>query len=463
VAAAFNPPLTLVSPAPAGRNFDADGKSPWLDEFFGNCTDVVAECDPSLIKHVAFHDYRMDNPGMERRINGVYQRYGNRPIWLTEYAMGYQYSSTPTIAEQEKFMKDTLTMLENHPAIYRYVWFTARAPYSGWLGQHTLLVQDNPTPTLTRLGEIYKTWPEADSSPGLPEDLPGAEPPVKPPTKPPTKRPTPPPLADLPQDLQTPSSDFTIDLKNTICPDLEAKDKYEAPSAAACAALCESDAGCDVWQYCPQDPMSSTITSCKLYEGNWSMGNWARCYITTSTTSRGACKADTSKKWTGAARGDSERYSPASPTKKPTRAPTKRPTRSPTKAPVEGPPQDPVSPPPEDGVPPPPSPPAFSIVAQYDAYPGQTFWIVREADTGIRVFSVGKKKAKKFPAYKKFVKKGVALVAGKRYEIVIKDQDGIVDGYVQVRAVRDGDVIWSKTLSGTFRRMNKVDFLMPEL
>ena len=41
VALAFDPPLRLVSPAPASEDFDLDGRSVWLDLFLGNCTDVV--------------------------------------------------------------------------------------------------------------------------------------------------------------------------------------------------------------------------------------------------------------------------------------------------------------------------------------------------------------------------------------------------------------------------------------
>jgi hypothetical protein len=41
VAQAFDPPLRLVSPAPASNDFDLDGRSVWLDLFLGNCTDVV--------------------------------------------------------------------------------------------------------------------------------------------------------------------------------------------------------------------------------------------------------------------------------------------------------------------------------------------------------------------------------------------------------------------------------------
>jgi len=290
VAQSFDPPLTLVSPAPAGRDFTLDGKSQWLDEFFYQCTNVVSECNPSLIKYIAYHDYKLDTDGMERRITGMYKHYGNRPIWVTEFAMGHQWNPTPTDKQVKDFMKATLTMLENHPAVYRYAWFTARAQYSNWLGNYSLLQYSNPTPTLTAVGQIYKTWPENDGGSPPP-------PPAPAPTKKPTKSPT-----KAPGNPDPPTSDFPIDLTDTICPGLVDKDKSKAPDASACAALCASDPGCDVWQYCPQDPQSSSITSCRLYNGDWTLGNWVRCYVSTSTSSRASCEPDSSKKGIGAAR-----------------------------------------------------------------------------------------------------------------------------------------------------------------
>jgi len=55
VAASFEPPLTLVSPAPTGKAFDNNGRSKWLDWFFRNCTDVFEDCNPDLIMQIAFH------------------------------------------------------------------------------------------------------------------------------------------------------------------------------------------------------------------------------------------------------------------------------------------------------------------------------------------------------------------------------------------------------------------------
>merc|ERR1719329_996683 len=56
LAASFDPPLTLVAPGVSSEGPDAwddDGRSLWLHAFLGNCTHVVPDCDPSLIKYIA--------------------------------------------------------------------------------------------------------------------------------------------------------------------------------------------------------------------------------------------------------------------------------------------------------------------------------------------------------------------------------------------------------------------------
>ena len=84
IAAMFNPPLELVSPAPSSDCFDADGVCPWLDQFLGNCSQVVEGCDVDLITKIAFHDYVIDSAewsdpdemvaALEQRIEGIYTR-----------------------------------------------------------------------------------------------------------------------------------------------------------------------------------------------------------------------------------------------------------------------------------------------------------------------------------------------------------------------------------------------------
>lgn len=88
------------------------------------------ECDPSLIDSIAFHDYVGDPAKLERRINGMYEHYGQRKLWLTEYAIG-RWNDPPTRAEQDRYMLATLPLLESHPAIQRYLWFNSRTDWDG--------------------------------------------------------------------------------------------------------------------------------------------------------------------------------------------------------------------------------------------------------------------------------------------------------------------------------------------
>lgn len=48
----------------------------------------MEDCDPDLIEIIAFHDYFGDIDKLNRRIDGMYEHYGRRPLWLTEFSIG---------------------------------------------------------------------------------------------------------------------------------------------------------------------------------------------------------------------------------------------------------------------------------------------------------------------------------------------------------------------------------------
>jgi len=96
---------------------------------------------------------------------------------------------------------------------------------------------------------------------------------------------------------------FTEDLHQTVCPGLVRKDNNQAPSESACATICANDPGCDAWQYCPK-----SINSCQLPDGSWIWANLqGRCYVATSSSSRGMCKLDWNRAWVGKARTGASR------------------------------------------------------------------------------------------------------------------------------------------------------------
>jgi hypothetical protein len=160
LAALFDPPLELVAPAVSSVSesggtdaWDDNGHSTWLDEFFGNCTDVVEECDPSLIKYIAMHDYHGDVKQLQKRASGARQRYGDRQLWLTEFAHT-QWGSAPTREEQDAYLTEVLPYLDGSDDVFRYAWYSTRNQPNAQNGGSNLLEVDGSA-SLTSTGRIY--------------------------------------------------------------------------------------------------------------------------------------------------------------------------------------------------------------------------------------------------------------------------------------------------------------------
>lgn len=161
IAAQFDPPLILVAPSISSGSesggadaWDADGKSTWLDEFFANCTSVVKECKPWLIKYIAMHDYQGDVTKLKRRVSGAVKRYGGRKLWMTEIAIT-KYGDPPSRAEQNTFMRTLLPYLDGSDDVFRYAWFSARNAPNQQNGGSNLLPYDSRDTTPTSTGKIY--------------------------------------------------------------------------------------------------------------------------------------------------------------------------------------------------------------------------------------------------------------------------------------------------------------------
>lgn len=159
LAAMFDPPLTLIAPGVSSGSesggsdaWDADGRSTWLDQFFGNCTDVVAECDPSLIKYIAMHDYQGDVKKLQRRVSGARQLYG-RQVWLTEFAITH-WGNAPSREMQDAYMTEVLPYLDGSDDVFRYAWFSTRNAPNKQNGGSNLLEEDGSA-RLTSTGLIY--------------------------------------------------------------------------------------------------------------------------------------------------------------------------------------------------------------------------------------------------------------------------------------------------------------------
>merc|ERR1711933_415844 len=161
VAEQFDPPLELVGPAVAsgsesgGRDaWDDNGRSTWYDDFFGNCTHVVKDCDPSKIKYIAMHDYHGDVAGLKRKVEGAVKRYGGRKVWLTEVAIT-DWGAPPARTAQVAYMKELLPYLDSSNDIFRYSWYSARNVPNAQNGGSNLLPSDSKSLTPTSTGKLY--------------------------------------------------------------------------------------------------------------------------------------------------------------------------------------------------------------------------------------------------------------------------------------------------------------------
>lgn len=166
LAAAMSPPLVLVSPSVASGHesggadcWDADGRSTWMDDFLGNCTNI-SDCDPSLIKYIGMHDYHCDVDMLRRKVDGAAKRYG-RKIWITEIACTNWGNPTPR-NEQDAYLKDLLAYLDSSENIFRYSWYSARNCPNEQNGGSNLLECDGSA-ALTSTGKIYRDTPDVSS------------------------------------------------------------------------------------------------------------------------------------------------------------------------------------------------------------------------------------------------------------------------------------------------------------
>jgi len=156
--------LTLVSPSVAsgqesgGRDcWDENGRSTWMDDFLGNCTHVVKDCDPSLIKYIGMHDYHGSVAGLQRKIDGAAKLY-NRKVWITEIAIT-KWGSPPSAAAQRAYMQELLPYLDGSENVFRYAWFSARNAPNEQNGGSNLLAVDGSA-TVTSVGEVYRDTPD---------------------------------------------------------------------------------------------------------------------------------------------------------------------------------------------------------------------------------------------------------------------------------------------------------------
>lgn len=160
IAEQSSPPLRLVSPSISSDGWDADGRSVWLDEFLGNCSDqsVAPGCNVSLIEFIGLHDYVGNATALMRRLRGAHKRYG-RKIWITEMAiLGKPWATPPWTATremQDAYMSEVLPLLDANDDVFRYAWFSARNAPNAMNNGSNLLPSADESLVPTSTGRIY--------------------------------------------------------------------------------------------------------------------------------------------------------------------------------------------------------------------------------------------------------------------------------------------------------------------
>jgi hypothetical protein len=150
--------VPLGSPATVGHLSD------WIKEFM-----TKAAANNLRVDFVCVHNYGGPNSAnLKKKLQETYAEF-NKPIWLTEFAVGDWNANTP---EENKhspltvrnFMKDALPMLDKLEFVERYAWFSANLSNPA-LTSSALYDDDG---NLTQLGMVYLNHnPNADCGAGI--------------------------------------------------------------------------------------------------------------------------------------------------------------------------------------------------------------------------------------------------------------------------------------------------------
>ncbi|CAN0438173.1 unnamed protein product [Ascophyllum nodosum] len=138
----------IVSPAVNFCSGSCTEEDPvqWLDDFFYACQGFEGGCGVTAI---AVHSYACQARYLNKHLQ-MYSKYG-LPIWLTEFACGDD-TSLMSESGQADYLADALRLLELHPNVVRYAWFTGRGGGDVGITGCDLL---SSTGELTALGSAF--------------------------------------------------------------------------------------------------------------------------------------------------------------------------------------------------------------------------------------------------------------------------------------------------------------------
>ncbi len=124
----------------------------WMKEFFRE-----VEKRKLRVDYIAVHSYAgPDAHGLINRLREVHKMFGNRPIVITEFAVGDWNAKTVeenkhSVKQVSQYMRDVLPLLDKADFVHSYAWFSA-SPKIAALGTSALF---NEAGELTELGKIY--------------------------------------------------------------------------------------------------------------------------------------------------------------------------------------------------------------------------------------------------------------------------------------------------------------------
>ncbi len=148
--------------APLGSPATVSPDNDWMMEFMERADNKGLRVD-----FIAVHHYGGTNVGnFINKLSTAYNNFGQRPIWVTEFAVADWNASTPaenrySVAEVLDFMEQALNALDEIEWVERYAWFSGT---NGPLYPSALFDEDNQ---ITEVGEFYANHrPNLDIGPG---------------------------------------------------------------------------------------------------------------------------------------------------------------------------------------------------------------------------------------------------------------------------------------------------------
>lgn len=149
---------------PLGSPATVNPDNEWMQEFMQR-----ADAEGLRVDFITVHHYGGTSvPNFINKLSNAYQNYGQRPIWITEFAVADWQATSPTAnryTDQEviNFMEQALPALEQIEYVERYAWFDTQQNMPQ-LYSSSLFDEDF---NITSVGNVYSNFsPNTEVGPG---------------------------------------------------------------------------------------------------------------------------------------------------------------------------------------------------------------------------------------------------------------------------------------------------------